>query len=105
MSRTYSFLLTLIVIQSPVLSCFFLFLSTFQQLSNTLVQKPSPRDLRILKVEGTQLARSHPSRTDHWNEDLEITVDKANEVEKNEISRCFSAEIHTEKAVCPSSWW
>ncbi|KAJ7202787.1 protein kinase C1 [Mycena pura] len=34
-----------------------------------------------LKVEGTQLARSHPSRTDRWNEDFTITVDKANEVE------------------------
>ncbi|KAF8073610.1 protein kinase C1 [Lyophyllum atratum] len=34
-----------------------------------------------LKVEGTQLARSHPTRTDRWNEDFEITVDKANEVE------------------------
>lgn len=34
-----------------------------------------------IKVEGTQLARSHPSRTDRWNEDFEITVDKANEVE------------------------
>jgi hypothetical protein len=34
-----------------------------------------------LKVEGTQKARSHPSRTDRWNEDFEISVDKANEVE------------------------
>lgn len=34
-----------------------------------------------LKVEGTQRARSHPSRTDRWNEDFEIQVDKANEVE------------------------
>jgi classical protein kinase C len=34
-----------------------------------------------LKVEGTQRARSLPSRTDRWNEDFEITVDKANEVE------------------------
>lgn len=34
-----------------------------------------------LKVEGTQLARSHPSRTDRWNEAFDITVDKANEVE------------------------
>ncbi|KNZ81280.1 Protein kinase C-like [Termitomyces sp. J132] len=34
-----------------------------------------------LKVEGTQLAKSHPSRTDRWHEDFEITVDKANEVE------------------------
>jgi len=34
-----------------------------------------------IKVEGTQLAKSHPSRTDRWNEDFEISVDKANEVE------------------------
>ncbi|THH15363.1 hypothetical protein EW146_g5101 [Bondarzewia mesenterica] len=34
-----------------------------------------------LKVEGTPRARTHPSRTDRWNEDFEITVDKANEVE------------------------
>ncbi|THG97780.1 hypothetical protein EW026_g4282 [Hermanssonia centrifuga] len=33
------------------------------------------------KVEGTQRARSHPTRTDRWMEDFEITVDKANEVE------------------------
>ena len=34
-----------------------------------------------IKVEGTQLAKSHPSRTDKWNEDFEISVDKANEIE------------------------
>jgi hypothetical protein len=34
-----------------------------------------------LKVEGTQRAHTHPSRTDRWNEEIEITVDKANEVE------------------------
>ncbi|KAG6336115.1 hypothetical protein ID866_2981 [Astraeus odoratus] len=34
-----------------------------------------------IKIEGTQRARSHPSRTDRWNEDFEITVDKANEIE------------------------
>ncbi|KAI0061640.1 hypothetical protein BV25DRAFT_1900312 [Artomyces pyxidatus] len=35
-----------------------------------------------LKVEGTQRARTHPARnTDRWNEEFEITVDKANEVE------------------------
>ncbi|KXN88120.1 Protein kinase C-like protein, partial [Leucoagaricus sp. SymC.cos] len=34
-----------------------------------------------IKVEGTQLARSHPSRTDRWNEEFEMTVDKANEIE------------------------
>lgn len=34
-----------------------------------------------IKVEGTQHARSHASRTDRWIEDFEIPVDKANEVE------------------------
>jgi C2 domain len=34
-----------------------------------------------LKIEGTQRARSLPSRTDRWNEDFEMIVDKANEVE------------------------
>ncbi|KAK2459676.1 hypothetical protein APHAL10511_008321 [Amanita phalloides] len=34
-----------------------------------------------IKVERNQLARSHPSRTDRWNEDFEITVEKTNEVE------------------------
>ena len=33
------------------------------------------------KVEGTQKARSHPSRTDRWNDEYEILVEKANEVE------------------------
>ncbi|KAL5501614.1 PKC1 [Sanghuangporus vaninii] len=34
-----------------------------------------------IKVEGTERVRSHPSRTDRWNEDFEVEVDKANEVE------------------------
>jgi hypothetical protein len=34
-----------------------------------------------VKVEGTQQARSHPSRMDRWMEEFEITVDKANEIE------------------------
>ncbi|GBE84888.1 Protein kinase C-like [Sparassis crispa] len=34
-----------------------------------------------LKVEGTERARSHPTRTDRWLEDFEITIEKANEVE------------------------
>ncbi|KAH7926459.1 kinase-like protein [Leucogyrophana mollusca] len=46
--------------------------SSSKQISETYVS---------LKIEGTQRARSHPSRTDRWNEDFEITVDKANEVE------------------------
>lgn len=35
----------------------------------------------VIKVEGTARASSHPSRTDRWNQDFEISVDKANEVE------------------------
>ena len=34
-----------------------------------------------IKVEGTERVRSHPTRTDRWNEDFEIQVDKASEVE------------------------
>ncbi|GAA5972963.1 hypothetical protein JCM21900_004308 [Sporobolomyces salmonicolor] len=34
-----------------------------------------------VKVEDTPRARTHPSRNDRWNEDFEIHVDKANEVE------------------------
>ncbi|TFK20607.1 AGC/PKC protein kinase [Coprinopsis marcescibilis] len=34
-----------------------------------------------IKAEGNQLARSHPSRTDRWNEEFEIPVEKANEIE------------------------
>ncbi|KAI0720534.1 hypothetical protein C8T65DRAFT_633358 [Cerioporus squamosus] len=33
------------------------------------------------RVEGSQHARSHPSKTDRWMENFEITIDKANEVE------------------------
>ncbi|OSX59795.1 hypothetical protein POSPLADRAFT_1172041 [Postia placenta MAD-698-R-SB12] len=33
------------------------------------------------KVEGTERDRSHPSKTDRWMEDFEITIEKANEVE------------------------
>jgi classical protein kinase C len=35
----------------------------------------------VVKVEDTPRARTHPSRTDRWNEDFELHVDKANEVE------------------------
>jgi len=35
----------------------------------------------VIKVEGTARESSHPSRTDKWNQDFEIPVDKANEVE------------------------
>jgi hypothetical protein len=35
----------------------------------------------VVKVEDTPRARTHPSRTDRWNEDFELQVDKANEVE------------------------
>ncbi|KAH7336912.1 hypothetical protein B0J17DRAFT_695528 [Rhizoctonia solani] len=35
----------------------------------------------VIRIEGTPRAQSHPSRTDRWNEDFTIDVDKANEIE------------------------
>ena len=35
----------------------------------------------FIKVDGTQRARSHNSKTDRWNEDFDIPVDKATEIE------------------------
>ncbi|KAG8688295.1 Serine/threonine kinase [Ceratobasidium sp. 395] len=35
----------------------------------------------VFRIEGTPRAQSHPSRTDRWNEDFTIDVDKANEIE------------------------
>lgn len=35
----------------------------------------------VIRIEGTPRAQSHPSRTDRWNEDFSIDVDKANEIE------------------------
>lgn len=35
----------------------------------------------IIKVDGAQRARSHVSKTDRWNEDFDIPVDKATEIE------------------------
>ncbi|KAI5118872.1 hypothetical protein M0805_005314 [Coniferiporia weirii] len=46
-----------------------------------------------LKVEGTQRARSHPSRTDRWNEEYEIQIDKASEVEITIYDKQMS-EVH-----------
>ncbi|PWN28321.1 hypothetical protein BDZ90DRAFT_250760 [Jaminaea rosea] len=35
----------------------------------------------VIKVEDTPRARTHPSRTDRWQEDFELAVDNANEIE------------------------
>lgn len=43
--------------------------------------KPINDTTVAIKVEGTQRAKTHFSRTDKWMEDFEIAVDKANEVE------------------------
>jgi hypothetical protein len=57
-------------------------LAASRYFSSSRSSSKSPLETHVsLKVEGTQLARSHPTRTDRWNEDFEITVDKANEVE------------------------
>lgn len=53
-----------------------------------LAHAPQPKKSRhpsetviYVKVEDTPRARTHPSRNDRWNEDFELQVDKANEVE------------------------
>lgn len=43
--------------------------------------KPKPESTVVIKIEDSPRARTHPSRTDRWQEDFEIHVDKANEVE------------------------
>ncbi|KAK4049341.1 Serine/threonine kinase [Microbotryomycetes sp. JL221] len=43
--------------------------------------KHASETIIYVKVEDTPRARTHPSRNDRWNEDFEIHVDKANEVE------------------------
>jgi classical protein kinase C len=35
----------------------------------------------VVKIEGTPRAQTHPTRNDRWNEEFEISIDKANEVE------------------------
>jgi hypothetical protein len=43
--------------------------------------KTKPESVVVIKIEDTPRARTHPAKTDHWNEEFEIHVDKANEVE------------------------
>lgn len=55
--------------------------------------KPINETAVIIKVEGTPRARSHPSRTDRWMEDFEISVDKANEVEIAVYDKQVGADV------------
>ena len=55
--------------------------------------KPINETTVVIKVEGTQRARSHPSRTDRWMEDFEISVDKANEVEIAVYDKQIGTEV------------
>lgn len=52
-----------------------------------------------VKVEDTPRARTHPSRTDRWNEDFEIHVDKANEVEVTIYDKLPSSSSSTTSAL------
>ncbi|KDE08462.1 AGC/PKC protein kinase [Microbotryum lychnidis-dioicae p1A1 Lamole] len=54
--------------------------------------KHSSETVIYVKVEDTPRARTHPSKTDRWNEDFEIHVDKANEVEVTIYDRIPGAE-------------
>lgn len=44
----------------------------------------------VIKVEDTPRARTHPSRNDRWQEDFEIAVDNANELEVTVYDRTGS---------------
>lgn len=44
----------------------------------------------VIKVEDTPRARTHPSRTDRWQEDFEVAVDNANEIEVTVYDRVGS---------------
>ncbi|PWN50305.1 hypothetical protein IE53DRAFT_387399 [Violaceomyces palustris] len=59
---------------------------------------PIPRGSRsvrestvVIKVEDTPRARTHPSRSDRWQEDFEIPVDNANELEVTVYDKIGSA--------------
>lgn len=68
----------------PISGTLYVTVVAAQELDHTPItsRKQTAQDCIVsLKVEGTQLARSHPSRTDRWNEQFEISVDKASEVE------------------------
>jgi classical protein kinase C len=45
----------------------------------------------VIKVEDTPRARTHPSRTDRWQEDFEVAVDNANEIEVTVYDRVGNA--------------
>lgn len=44
----------------------------------------------VIKVEDTPRARTHPSRNDRWQEDFEVAVDNANEIEVTVYDRIGS---------------
>lgn len=56
-----------------------------------------------VKVEDTPRARTHPSRTDRWNEDFQIHVDKANEVEVTIYDKLPSTTSSTSTSTAMSS--
>ncbi|GAA5980922.1 hypothetical protein JCM5350_004766 [Sporobolomyces pararoseus] len=56
-----------------------------------------------VKVEDTPRARTHPSRNDRWNEDFQIHVDKANEVEVTIYDKLPSTTSSTSTSTAMSS--
>lgn len=55
-----------------------------KELEHALLPKKSNKIFNettvVLKIEGNFRAKSHPSRTDRWNQDFELSVEKANEL-------------------------
>ncbi|QRW20251.1 protein kinase C [Rhizoctonia solani] len=54
---------------------------TLQAGARRASKNPAYETTVVIRIEGTPRAQSHPSRTDRWNEDFTIDVDKANEIE------------------------
>lgn len=54
---------------------------TLQAGARRASKPPAYETTVVFRIEGTPRAQSHPSRTDRWNEDFTIDVDKANEIE------------------------
>ncbi|KAF8333500.1 uncharacterized protein EI90DRAFT_3145192 [Cantharellus anzutake] len=72
-------------LRKPLSGKFYVTVNSARELDHSPLLKRSSKVYNettvVIKVEGTSRATSRPSRTDRWNEDFEITVDKASEVE------------------------
>lgn len=57
--------------------------------------KSRPESTVVIKIEDAPRARTHPSRNDRWNEEIELHVEKANEVEITIYDRPSASDTPT----------